>query len=179
MRPVTIDFLYLDLDTCERCVATGETVDEAVAVLAPVLGRLGRTVSINKVNITTRALAQEWRFVSSPTVRVDGVDICTELKESDCADCGALCGTSTACRVFVFDGQDYEQPPAAMIIDGILRVLYGPGDVVTPHDGYVVPANLEAYFAGRVAGPQPVRATTSVGGGPGAACCCGPESCGC
>ena len=50
-REITIDFLYLDLNTCERCVATGDTLDEALTVLAPVLSRIGVSLAVNKVNI--------------------------------------------------------------------------------------------------------------------------------
>jgi len=147
-KNLTVDFLYLDLNTCERCIATGDTLDEALAALAPAFDTLNYAVNVNKVNINTKELAEQYRFVSSPTIRVNGVDICTELKESDCADCGTLSGCSTYCRVFVYEGNDYEQPPTAMIIDGILRVLYGE-PAQTEQKPYVMPENLINYFKGR------------------------------
>ncbi|MCK9480032.1 MAG: DUF2703 domain-containing protein [Firmicutes bacterium] len=101
MKPVTIDFLYLDLNTCERCVATGGTLEEALHILSPVFEVLNYAVTVNKINITTKELAEQHRFISSPTIRVNGVDICDELRESDCKDCGDLCGDNVDCRVFV------------------------------------------------------------------------------
>ena len=146
-REITIDFLYLDLNTCERCVATGDTLDEAQTLLAPVLNRMGVSVTVNKVNITTAELAGQYRFVSSPTIRVDGVDISAEIAESHCADCSDLSGCATDCRVFVYQGREYEQPPTAMIIDGILRALYAPPTPGEP-EPYVMPHNLTDYFRG-------------------------------
>jgi len=48
--------------------------------------------------------------------------------------------------VFVYDGKNYEQPPAAMIVDGILRVLYG--DTVKSANTYVLPENLKNIIKG-------------------------------
>ncbi|MCL1915631.1 MAG: DUF2703 domain-containing protein [Desulfovibrionaceae bacterium] len=147
---MVIDFLYLDLNTCERCIATGGTLDEALNTLAPVFQAMNYTVHVNKVNITTKELAEQYRFISSPTIRVNGMDICTEVKESNCKDCGDLCGDTVDCRVFVYEGNAYEQPPAAMLIDGILKVIHGQ----QPHEDvpYTLPANLQRFFAGKSGG---------------------------
>ena len=147
-KEVKIDFLYLDLNTCERCIATGGTLDEALNALAPTLQAMNYTVHVNKVNITTKDLAEQYHFLSSPTIRVNDMDICTELKESDCKDCGDLCGDSVDCRVFVYEGNEYEQPPVAMIVDGILKVIYGQPS--RTNGAYTLPDNLERFFAGKV-----------------------------
>ncbi|MGL6198804.1 MAG: arsenite efflux transporter metallochaperone ArsD [Lachnospiraceae bacterium] len=50
-------------------------------------------------------------------------------------------------RVFAYDGEEYEEPPTAMIVDGILRVLY-----MQPKNtraSYELPENLKNYFIGR------------------------------
>ncbi|MCL2337081.1 MAG: arsenite efflux transporter metallochaperone ArsD [Firmicutes bacterium] len=147
VKNLNIDFLYLDLNTCERCMATDETLQKALAVLSGVFDTLGYQVKLNSVNITSKELAQKYRFLSSPTIRVNGVDICSEVKESDCADCGDLCGDSVDCRIFVYEGKEYEQPPVAMIVDGILKAVYGekPG-VDKP---YTLPDNLDKFFSGK------------------------------
>jgi len=128
-------------------MATDDTLNEALEILSPVFQALNYAVTVNKVNITTLELAEQYRFISSPTIRVNGVDISSELQESDCEDCGDLAGCSVDCRVFVYEGKGYEQPPAAMIIDGILRVLYG--DAPKTESEYSLPENLKKYFDGR------------------------------
>lgn len=75
MKTVMIDFLYLDLNTCERCMATDDTLEEALSALSPVFQALDSEVTVNKVNITTRELAEQHHFISSPTIRINGVDI--------------------------------------------------------------------------------------------------------
>ena len=151
-KTIDIDFLYLDLSTCERCQATDSSLKEALHTLSRVFDTLGYTIKVNKVNITSRELAEQYRFVSSPTIRVNGADICTELVENDCSDCGDLCGDSVDCRVFVYEGKEYEQPPAAMIVDGILRALYC--NLAKSDAPYTLPDNLEKFFSGATASNQ-------------------------
>lgn len=167
-KTLNIDFLYLDLNVCERCIATGDTLVEAVNVLAPVFQALNYTVNVNKINITTMELAQQHRFVSSPTIRVNGIDICNEVKENYCKDSNALCGENADCRVFVYEGKDYEQPPTAMIVDGILRILYGNTPKIDTT--YVLPENLNKYFNGRKAIMTNPEINTSCGCSADCAC---------
>lgn len=147
VKALNIEFLYLDLNTCSRCIATGNTLDEALNLLTPIFQAMNYSINVNKVNITTKELAEQYHFVSSPTIRVNGVDICNEVKESNCKDCGDLCGDSTDCRVFVYNGEEYEEPPTAMIIDGILSILYGKKQ----HEEipYVLSENLNNFFEKR------------------------------
>ncbi|MDR0291442.1 MAG: arsenite efflux transporter metallochaperone ArsD [Elusimicrobium sp.] len=147
MKNINIDFLYLDLNTCERCIATGGTLDEALNLLTPLFKATDFSVTVNKINVTTKELAEKYHFISSPTIRVNGADISTELAENDCTDCGDLAGCSVGCRAFVYNGKTYEQPPTAIIIDGILRVLYG--QTQADNKPYILPENLKKFFKGR------------------------------
>ena len=141
-----IDFLYLDLNTCERCMATDETLKKALDVLSGVFDTLGYQVELNAVNITSPELAKAYRFLSSPTIRVNGVDICNEVEENACSDCGDICGDNVDCRVFVYEGVSYDQPPVAMIVHGILKVICGQKPIEKP---YEFPENLRKFFAGK------------------------------
>jgi len=147
MKQLLIDFLYLDLNTCERCMATDETLKQALGVLSGVFDTLGLEVNVNSVNIASRELAEEYRLISSPTIRVNGVDICSELVESNCADCGDLCDDNVDCRVFVYEGKEYEQPPVPMIVDCILKAVYG--GQTQKEEAYTLPDNLERFFCGK------------------------------
>jgi len=134
------------LDTCERCKTSDEALREALDSLSSVLDSLGYRVELKTVNISSRELAIEYRLVSSPTIRVNGIDICRELVESECVDCGDLCGDSVDCRAFIYKGEKYEQPPVSMIMEGILKAIYKPQSVV--EEPYILPKNLERFFAG-------------------------------
>ncbi len=144
---VNVEFLYLDLETCERCMATDSTVDFAVDALRDVLLELGYRMNVNKVNIQSAEMAEQYRFLSSPTIRVNGTDICTDVQENACSDCGDICGSDMECRVFVYKGEAYDQPPKAMIMDGILRAIFAPK--VNPQETpYVLSENLKTFFSG-------------------------------
>ena len=170
-----IDFLYLDLNTCERCKTTDEALAEALSALSGALHLLGYTINVRKINMETKALAEKHRFLSSPTIRVNGRDICAEVKESDCADCGDLCGSSVNCRVFLYEGREYDQPSATMIADGILRALYG--KVLPEAKAYILPDNLNLFFSSRESdafdqsGKQPAGNAACCCASPGGKCC--------
>lgn len=145
-RRITVDFLYLDLNTCSRCKATDAAVKEAAAECAGVLRTLGCKITVNSVNVTSAETAEEYRFRSSPTIRVNGRDICPSVEENNCADCGDICGTGTDCRVFVWKGKKYNQPPKAMVTDAILRAVYRP-QKAREQEEYRLPENLKRFFA--------------------------------
>jgi glutaredoxin len=86
-RQLQIEFLFLDLDTCTRCRATDQTLLDAIERTRPALDAAGVTVSLTKTLVATEAQAQQLGFVSSPTIRIDGVDIAGELVESACDTC--------------------------------------------------------------------------------------------
>lgn len=111
-------------------------------------------------------------FVASSTIRINGIDIAFELRESSCGSEGSVdgCGDQIACHVWVFGGREYTEPPVELIVDAILRRVYGQaGDYV--EDGpYELPDNLQRFFAGASAAPD--------FGDPGAvsqSACCAPD----
>jgi O-phosphoseryl-tRNA(Cys) synthetase len=115
--------------------------------VAKVLEAADIEVNINKVNILNEKLAYEYRFVSSPTIRINGKDIQLEVKESLCESCGDLCGDDVDCRVWVYQGKEYTVPPKALIINAILKELYGGSDDTDQEQQeYVLPENLKRYF---------------------------------
>lgn len=148
-RKLLIDFLYLDLSVCERCLGTESNLDKAVNEVSVVLKAAGFDVVVNKVNINSKELAIEYKFISSPTIRINGYDIISEVKESSCKECGDLCGDDVECRVWEYDGIEYNEPPKEMIVNSILKEVYGQKSLVkTSDEEYVLPKNLEVFFDG-------------------------------
>ncbi len=147
-RSIVIDFLFLDLSVCTRCQGADTTLDEALAEVSKVLESTGVEVIVNKINVTSEELAIQHRFVSSPTIRVNGIDIQMEVKESLCESCGDLCGDEVDCRVWVYQGKDYTVPPKAMIIEAILKEIYGrSGGSNNLTEEYVIPENLKHFYS--------------------------------
>lgn len=174
-QELVIDFMYLDLETCTRCRGTQANLEAALSEVGRVLEVAGVDVAVHKMFVTSAAQAREAGFVSSPTIRVNGKDIALELRESNCGECGDACGCNGAvdCRVWVWQGQEYTEAPKAMIVDAILREVYGgaehPAAMAPPA---ALPENLERYFAGK---ERLAAETTSCCAPAKQASCCEPS----
>jgi len=168
-RTIEIELLALDLDTCGRCTGTERNLEGAVAAVSDLFREAGTEVRVTRRVIRSAEEAIRHRLVSSPTIRLDGRDIALELRESDCGDCGDLCGCAGGvdCRVWVWQGREYTEAPRAMIIDALLGAYGAPAVEPARVAAYRLPENLRAFFAARAAG-----AAATAG-----ACCGGDASC--
>jgi len=146
-RVITIDFLYLDLNVCVPCRGTDTSLDEALQDVSNVLQATGVEVIVNKIHVTTEKQAEELKLLSSPTIRINGQDIQLEVKESLCPSCGDLCGDDIDCRVWVYQGKEYSVPPKAMIVEAVLKEVYGSKEVHPVDSPYVMPDNLKKFFS--------------------------------
>ncbi len=189
-RTLTIELLALDLDTCGRCTGTDANLDAAIETVADVLREADVDVEVRKTVVKTAAQAEQLRFESSPTIRINGRDIALELRESNCGDCGDICGCEgqVDCRVWVWNGQEHTEAPKALVIDAILRA-YGQAWEPLPGSSkrFQLPENLRMFFEAKA---QPITQakddccdrTTCCDQGEKSACC-GSESenatCGC
>jgi NAD-dependent dihydropyrimidine dehydrogenase PreA subunit len=147
-KKVRVEYLYLDLKTCDRCIGTDTVLDEVMAVLAPALQLAGYLVEYSKIEMKTAELAERHRFISSPTIRINGLDICGPVKESACGCCGEISGTDVDCRVFEYNGEVYEIPPKEMLAEAILETVFGASEPGCSC-GYALPENLRNFFKGK------------------------------
>lgn len=149
-QEILVEFLYLDLEVCERCMGTEQNLETAVARVRPVLEGSGIRVRLDKRLIDSEEAAVASRFVSSPTIRIDGRDLMEAVTESCCQDCGDLCGDVVDCRTWSWQGQTWDQPPVDMIADGILRAAFGKEScgACATEAPYVLPENLKRFFQG-------------------------------
>ena len=145
-KSVVIDFLYLDLSTCTWCQGTEQSLEEALNEVSNVLKASEIDVILNKINVNSEELAIKYKFISSPTIRVNGNDIQMEVKEKKCESCGDLCGDSVDCRVWEFNGEEYTIPPKALIIEGILKSVFGGERKSNEINVYKLPENLQKFY---------------------------------
>ncbi|TWH48724.1 DUF2703 domain-containing protein [Sporomusa sp. KB1] len=147
-KTLDIEYLYLDLDVCERCSDTDDVLSNVLVEIGSLLKTAGYDVKLNKIHVATRAIAQQYKLMTSPTLRVDGRDLAIEFKESLCAECGDLCCDSTVdCRVWVYEGKEYDVPPKEMLLNKILEAVYTKPEPFE-EELYVMPKNLEKFFDG-------------------------------
>lgn len=150
-RTLTIEFLYLDLDACTRCRGTGRNLEEALNEVAQILQATGVQVNLQKIHVQSEEQALALGFVSSPTIRINGRDIQLDVRESLCESCGDLCGEDVDCRVWVYQGKEYSVAPKGMIIEAILKHVYG-GEMEVPAEREApkeLPDNLKRFFAAK------------------------------
>lgn len=145
-----VEYLYLDLQSCDRCMGTEHVLDEVMTILTPALRLAGYEVEYRKVEMRTAELAERFQFLSSPTVRVNGQDICGSVRENNCGCCGEISGTDVDCRVFEYKGETYEVPPKEMLAEAVLRTLFGSAESACFCGGeYRLPENLKAFYDGK------------------------------
>jgi len=149
-RAIDIDFLFLDLKTCTRCVGTNENLVHALASVEQVLHMTGVELNVNKILIDSSEKARAYRFITSPTIRVNGRDIALETRESKCDSCTDLCGCAegTNCRVWLYHGQEYTAAPVAMIVEAFRQEAFRAPQPVAAVSSDEVPENLQRFFAG-------------------------------
>jgi len=142
-----IEYLYLDLKTCDRCMDTDKLLDEVVDVIKPALQLAGYEVRYRKYEMSTEQIAQRFEFVSSPTIRVNGVDIFDNVIETDCGCCGDIAGVAVDCRAYEYDGQIYDLPTKELLAKALLKSI----DKAPPCDKtpYQMPDNLKTFFEGK------------------------------
>ena len=164
-RKLDIDFLFLDLNTCTRCVGTNTNLEKALAAVAHVLNLIGVEQKLNKVLIDSAEKAQTHRFVTSPTIRVNGRDIALETKESRCDACTDLCGCNegTQCRVWSYRGEEYTEATEAMIVEAVLQEVFRLPQLASAAAAQnpAVPENLQKFFAGQAAKNAPACCSTA------------------
>ncbi len=148
-KKVTVDYLYLDLNTCERCIGTDNVLDEVMMTLTPVLKLAGYEVEYNKIEMKTVELAEKYKFLSSPTIRVNGQDICKSVAENSCGCCSDISGTDVACRVFEYNGERYEVAPKEMVAEAVLKAVFGQSENGCSCNSYELPENLKQFFDGK------------------------------
>lgn len=149
-RVIELEFLYLDLNTCTRCVGTNENLETAIQSVADVLAFTKTEVAINKILIETEEQALAHNFVTSPTIRVNGRDIALEFRESHCDSCTDLCGCAegTNCREWVYEGEVYTAAPVGMIVEAILGEIFASAPTAASSTN-TVPDNLKNFFAAK------------------------------
>ncbi|MCG0278446.1 MAG: DUF2703 domain-containing protein, partial [Thermanaeromonas sp.] len=136
---------------CTRCRGTARNLEEALKEVAGVLEATGVEVNLKKIHVRTEEEALAWGLVSSPTIRINGRDIQLDVRESLCESCGDLCGEDVDCRVWVYQGREYTVAPKGMIIEAILKHVYG-GGIEAPVEREPLkelPENLKRFFAAK------------------------------
>jgi len=124
MKVLTIDWRHYEKggETCDRCAATGKTVQEVVADLTQQLADKGV-----KVEFTETVLPEEL-MTQSNLILFNGSPLEDLLRgassfENACPSCSCLTGKDTVCRTVEHDGVIHEDTPAELIRRAALQAI--------------------------------------------------------
>ena len=148
-KKIVVEYFYLDLQSCDRCIGTDNVLDEVMMTLTPALQMAGYEVEYKKIKMETAELAEQYRFLSSPTIRVNGQDICQSAAENSCGCCSEISGTDVDCRVFEYNGEAYEVAPKEMLAESILQAVFGQSETGCSCGSYELPENLKTFYEGK------------------------------
>jgi len=101
-RAIEIELLALDLTSCTRCVGTLENIERAIDTVRPVLEVTGAQVNVRRLVIESEEQARQYRFVTSPTVRINGKDIAFSRPLKASATLARTCADATKARIAAF-----------------------------------------------------------------------------
>lgn len=149
-KVLDVDLLVIDLNTCKRCVPTGDQLKVAVNLLTPVAEILGIDLRHHEIVVQTPEEAKDHALLSSPTIRLNGRDIAQDIRESECESCGDLTenNTSVDCREWHYRGRVYFAAPIPMLIEAIMGAMLNIDELplVAPTPLGELPENLQRYF---------------------------------
>ena len=88
---------------------------------------------------------EKYRFLSSPTIRINNIDLFETVTENECGCCSEISGHVTDCRTFEEDDQTVNAPSVKLLIEKILlHILNKPKE--KDIEPYVLPENLEQFY---------------------------------
>ncbi|MFO7529685.1 MAG: DUF2703 domain-containing protein [Marinobacter sp.] len=152
-KVLNVDLLVIDLDTCKRCVPTGDQLRAAVQILKPVADALGITLQHHEIVVQTPAEAKANALLSSPTIRLNGRDIAQDIRESECESCGEFTtsNASVDCREWHYRGEVFLYAPLPLLAEAIMGAMLNIDEMplVVPEPLEELPENLQRYFDNR------------------------------
>lgn len=152
-RPVTVDFLYLDNESCDRCMRTEDALATGLERVEPILDVLDVGITVKNIHVSTLEAAEATQLAVSPTIRIDGQDIQPAYLENSCESCGDLCACEgdVDCRLWRYRGDEYTTAPVELLVEALVQAV-APNQ--TQFDGsretqaYQISSNVQEFFTG-------------------------------
>jgi hypothetical protein len=124
-RTVTVDFLYLDNESCDRCMGTEDALEAALERVEPVLNALDVGITVRDIHVSTLEAAEATQLAVSPTIRVNGQDIQPNYIENTCESCGDLCerANNVECRLWQYRGEEHSTAPVGLLVESLVQAI--------------------------------------------------------
>lgn len=150
-RTVTVDFLYLDNESCERCAGTENALETALTTVEPVFEALEISLFVRDIHVDTLEAAEATQLPVSPTIRIDGSDLQPDYRQDVCESCSNLCECQdrVECRLWRYRGEEHTVPPVELLVEALVRAAvieqspFNPARGETPNG---LSANIASFF---------------------------------
>ncbi|MFC7026461.1 DUF2703 domain-containing protein [Halomicroarcula sp. GCM10025710] len=155
-RTVTVDFLYLDNESCERCMGTEDALQAALERIESIFESLNVGITVRDIHVSTLDAAEATQLAVSPTIRINGRDIQPDYIENTCDSCGDLCACEgdVDCRLWRYRGKEHSTAPIGLIVESLVQAITsnGTGPVNHSRTGPISFRRMSGTFSkGRVA----------------------------
>lgn len=152
-RTVTVDFLYLDNESCDRCLGTEGALETALERVEPIFDALNVGITVRNIHVSTLEAAETTQFAVSPTIRIDGQDIQPDYLENTCESCGDLCtcGGDVDCRLWRYRGDEHTTAPIGLLVEALVEAVM-PNQMQFDDSretrAYQLSSNVQGFFTG-------------------------------
>jgi hypothetical protein len=152
-RTVTVDFLYLDNESCDRCMGTEDALEAALERIEPILDVLDVGITVRDIHVSTLDAAEATQLAVSPTIRIDGRDIQPDYIENTCESCGDLCecGDDVDCRLWQYRDEEHSTAPVGLLVESLVQAIAPNGMQYSgPRESqaYRLSSNVQDFFEG-------------------------------
>jgi hypothetical protein len=152
-RTVTVDFLYLDNESCDRCMGTEDALETALERVEPILDALDVSITVRDIHVASLDAAEVTQLAVSPTIRIDGRDIQPDYLENTCESCGDLCACEgdVDCRLWQYRGEEYTTAPVDLLVEALVRAVapsQTPSEDLRERRAYQISSNVKGFFDG-------------------------------
>jgi hypothetical protein len=152
-RTVTVDLLYLDNDSCDRCMGTEDALETALERVEPILDVLDVGITVRDIHVSSLAAAEATQLAVSPTIRIDGQDIQPDYLENTCESCGDICACEgdVDCRLWRHRGEEHTTAPVELLVEALVAAV-APNqrqpNRSREKQAYQLSSNVEGFFIG-------------------------------
>ena len=152
-RTITVDFLYLDNESCDRCMGTENALETALERVEPILAALDVGITVREIHVSTLEAAEATQLAVSPTIRIDGRDIQPDYLENTCESCGDLCECEgdVDCRLWQYRGKEHSTAPVGLLVESLVHAVAATGTQPNePRESRAneLSANVREFFEG-------------------------------
>ena len=143
---LVVDFFFMPTDLCECSRKTYEALEAALPGLQKLADARGLQLQVNRYPMDNEMVAWDYEVPISPTIRVNWVDLSTNLHEARCDSCSDVCGVDSNCRRWRIGSELLDAPTPSFIVQRATEILDNDEQPIFEGNSWKLPFNLKKYY---------------------------------